>query len=236
MRRCRRLLTLATVVLSSVLLTAQPAPRTSLLIPQEPAPNLGQLKTRLIAYHDCQRIHGCYTPEVNRQSDLAIAYLQRRAARAKQGEKLALVLDIDETSLSNWDEEVQDDFGYIEKDWNDWVDKKQAPAIEGTLRLYNEAKKNGVSVFFITGRPQSQEAATAENLKAAGYRDWAGLALRGPHPPAQKVAEYKSGERAKIVAAGYRIILNVGDQMSDLNGNPQAELSVKLPNPFYFIP
>jgi predicted secreted acid phosphatase len=47
---------------------------------------------------------------------------------------------------------------------------------------------------------------------------------------------YKSGERAKIVAAGYRIILNVGDQMSDLNGNPQAELSVKLPNPFYYLP
>ena len=236
MRRCRRLLTLTAVVLSSVLLTAQPTPRTSLLIPQEPTPNLGQLKTRLLAYHDCQRLHGCYTPEVNRQSDLAIATLQRRAARAKQGEKLALVLDIDETSLSNWDEEVQDDFGYIAKDWNDWVDKKQAPAIEGTLRLYNEAVKRGVSVFFITGRPQSQEAATAENLKAAGYHDWAGLALRGPHPPTQKSAEYKSGERAKIVAAGYHIILNVGDQMSDLNGNPQAELSVKLPNPFYFIP
>jgi hypothetical protein len=24
--------------------------------------------------------------------------------------------------------------------------------------------------------------------------------------------------------------------MSDLNGNPQAELSVKLPNPFYYLP
>ena len=236
MRRCPRLLTLTAVVLSSVLLTAQPAPRTSLLIPQEPTPNLGQLKTRLIAYHDCQRIHGCYTPEVNRQSSLAIAYLQRRVAKAKHGEKLALVLDIDETSLSNWDEEVQDDFGYIAKDWNDWVDKKRAPAIEGTLRLYNEAVKHEVSVFFITGRPQSQEAATAENLKAAGYHDWAGLSLRGPHPPTQKVAEYKSGERAKIVASGYRIIINVGDQMSDLNGIPQAELSVKLPNPVYFIP
>ena len=116
------------------------------------------------------------------------------------------------------------------------MSKKRALAIEGTLRLYNEAVKHGVSVFFITGRPQSQEAATAENLKAAGYHDWAGLALRGPHPLTQKVAEYKSGERAKIVAAGYRIILNMGDQMSDLNGNPQAEFSVKLPNPFYYIP
>jgi acid phosphatase len=236
MRRRHRLLTLITVVLFSVSLTAQSAPHASLLIPQEPTPNLGQLKTRLIAYHDCQQIRGCYTPELNRQSNLAIAYLQRRAAKAKQGEKLALVLDIDETSLSNWDAETQDDFGYIAKDWDDWVDKKKAPAIEGTLRLYNQAVKRGVSVFFITGRPQSQEAATAANLKRVGYHDWAGLALRGPHPPTQMVAEYKSAERAKIVTAGYRIILNVGDQMSDLNGNPQAELSVKLPNPFYYIP
>jgi hypothetical protein len=36
-----------------------------------------------------------------------------------------LVLDIDETALSNWDEETQDDFGYIVKDWNDWVDKSR---------------------------------------------------------------------------------------------------------------
>jgi hypothetical protein len=62
------------------------------------------------------------------------------------------------------------------------------------------------------------------------------LAVRGPHPSGQTVAEYKSGERKKIVDAGYHIILNVGDQMSDLTGSPQAELSVKLPNPFYYIP
>jgi acid phosphatase len=147
-----------------------------------------------------------------------------------------LVLDIDETALSNWDEELQDDFGYIAKDWNDWVDKKQATAIAGTLRLYKEAMGHGVSVFFISGRDESQRDATTDNLESAGYDRWAGLRLRGPHPKQQSTTEYKSGERGKIVDAGYRIILNVGDQLSDLNGNPQAERSVKLPNPFYYIP
>jgi predicted secreted acid phosphatase len=157
-------------------------------------------------------------------------------AKAKPGEKLALVLDIDETSLSNWTEEKQDDLGYISDDWNGWVEKKQAPAIAGTLRLYNEALKHKVAVFFITGRTPAQEVVTVENLKSVGYHDWTGLAVRGPHPSGQTVAEYKSGERKKIVDAGYHIILNVGDQMSDLTGSPQAELSVKLPNPFYYIP
>jgi 5'-nucleotidase (lipoprotein e(P4) family) len=175
-------------------------------------------------------------PELNRQSNLAIAYLQRRVAKAIPGEKLALVLDIDETALSNWAEETEDDFGFIPDNWNIWVEKKQATPIAGTLRLFNEALKHKVAVFFVTGRSSAQEPATVENLKAAGYRDWTGLSLRGPHPSGQTTREYKSGERRRIVEAGYRIILNVGDQMSDLTGSPQAELSVKLPNPFYYIP
>ena len=47
--------------------------------------------------------------------------------------------------------------------------------------------------------------------------------------------EYKSSVRAEIVAQGYKIVLNVGDQWSDLKGEPEAEYSVKYPNPFYFI-
>lgn len=212
----------------------QPAAPAHLSTPTEPA-NLGKLKTQLLHYHDCTE-PTCYTPELNRQAEKAIAFLDHRAAQAKPGEKLALVLDIDETSLSNWDEEKQDDFGYIGKDWNAWVQLGKASVIDGTLRLYNEALKQHVDVFFITGRTEDQRKATADNLTAAGYHDWKGLALRGQHPPSQTTTDYKSAERQKITAAGYKIILNVGDQISDLNGTPQAELSVKLPNPFYFIP
>lgn len=35
--------------------------------------------------------------------------------------------------------------------------------------------------------------------------------------------------------AGFRIIVNVGDQESDLAGG-HAERAFKLPNPFYIIP
>jgi len=236
MKASRILLTFAYFMILSPVLGAQAPPQNRFLTSREPTPNLGQLKLQLIAYHDCVDDKACYVSDINRQSELAIAYLRQRLAKAKSGEKLAIVLDIDETALSNWEEEKRDDFGYIEKDWNDWVNEKKSPAIAGTLRLYNEALKHGVSVFFITGRANPQEAATSENLKAAGYRDWAGLSLRGPHSAGQPVAEFKSGERQKIVDAGYHIILNVGDQLSDLAGNPHAERSVKLPNPFYYIP
>jgi acid phosphatase len=234
MRQSKRLVNLvALLVVSASMMSQAPS---HVQLPHEPAPNLGKLKTRLLAYHDCKGDGGCYETDLKHQADLAIAFLDRRAAGAKPGEKLAVVLDIDETSLSNWDVEKQDDFGYIAKDWNDWEASGKAPAIGGTLQLFNDALKHGVSVFFITGRSEDQRDFTASNLKSAGYHDWAGLALRAPHASTQSVTEYKSGERKKIVDAGYKIVVNMGDQISDLNGPAQGELSVKLPNPFYYIP
>jgi hypothetical protein len=42
--------------------------------------------------------------------------------------------------------------------------------------------------------------------------------------------------RAQIVGEGDKLVLNVGDQWSDLKGSPEAELSVKYPDPYYLIP
>jgi len=236
MRQLRIAFAFSCLLLAPLVSRAQTTPPPShLALPQEPAPNLGALKTKLLAYHDCAA-PTCYTPTFNSQTDLAIAFLRRRVAHVAPGEKLALVLDIDETSLSNWDEEKADDLGYITKDWNAWVNAQKAPALPGTLRVYDEAIAHDVAVFFITGRSADQRAATAANLKAAGYKTWSGLALRPPHPPGQTTTQYKSAERRKIVDAGFHIILNIGDQISDLNGQPQADYSVKLPNPFYYIP
>jgi len=39
-----------------------------------------------------------------------------------------------------------------------------------------------------------------------------------------------------MIAKGYTLALNVGDQWSDLKGKPGAEFSVKYPDPYYFIP
>jgi len=198
--------------------------------------NLGAVKARLIQYQSCQESN-CYVPQLERQSDLAIGFLKQSVAAAQPRDKLALVLDIDETSLSNWSVELHDDFGYIPNDSNWCVALHCNTAIPGTLRLFHEAEKAGVAVFFITGRPEGQRADTVANLQTVGFDRWEGLALRPEnHPKSQTTVEYKSGERAKIVAKGYRLILNVGDQMSDLKGDPQAEHSVKLPNPFYLIP
>src|SRR5579864_1029672 len=88
-RRSRYLFISLAVLMFTGGVRAQTGPQERVLIPQEPT-NLGQLKTRLIAYHDCVPGHGCYATDLKRQTDLAITYLQRRIAREKSGEKLAL--------------------------------------------------------------------------------------------------------------------------------------------------
>ena len=205
------------------------------VVPGEPV-NIYVIKQQLVHYHSCKE-KDCYAPQIDRQIDLAMGFLRQSVANAKTGEKLALVLDIDETSLSNWAVEIHDDFTYIPNDSNLCVALQCSRAIAGTLRLFKQAERDKVAVFFVTGRPEGQRADTVTNLQAEGYDKWEGLYLRPEdHAKTQTVADYKSGERAKIIAMGYRIVLNVGDQQSDLEGNPQAEHSVKLPNPFYFIP
>lgn len=200
-------------------------------VPASEPQNLGLLKDKLKAYHDC-----CYAAGLAQQDKVALAYLERRAAHKRPGEKLALVLDIDETSLSNYPEELADDFGFIQKDWNAWAESEKASAIPGTLKLAQRAHQLGVAVFFITGRSDTLRDVTAKNLTAAGYTDWAGLTLRSQVELHEATIAYKSAARARIAQQGYKIILSVGDQWSDLKGSPQAEFNVKLPNPFYYIP
>jgi acid phosphatase len=98
-------------------------------------------------------------------------------------------------------------------------------------------RAKNVAVFFITGRRDSQRRATLWNLDGAGFQGWTRLATR-PDDQHGSIVPFKSGQRDKIVAEGYTIIANVGDQESDLedaNGKT-TDCSFKLPNPFYFIP
>lgn len=197
--------------------------------------NLDTLKTEVRQYHDCTCSCGCYAKDLDTEADRAIAYLRSRTSRKGDHEKLALVLDIDETTLSNWAEMVHAGFAYDKQAFDAWVDGAAAPAIPGTLRLYREAQRLKVSVFFLTGRPEAQRAVTEHNLRSQGFQDWAGLILRSPEEAKLTAQEFKSRERSALEAKGYDLILNVGDQWSDLRGKAQAEYSVKYPNPYYFI-
>ncbi len=218
------------------------------LVSAEPLENFSIARYRMADYGDCVNPKVCYWADLDAQYRRAEAALEMSLKTRKPGEKLAVVMDIDETTLSNYCEMKREDFGYILSLSTPWVlSPESAVAIPGALRLYNRAKAADVAVFFLTGRPGKprdasvkpwvdQTSATARNLEASGFHGWAGLQLRNGEENGMATIEYKAGERQSIQALGYRLVLNVGDQWSDLLGTPQAQTSVKLPNPFYFIP
>jgi acid phosphatase len=204
------------------------------------ASNLTRFKQQLVRYR-CTR----YDAALARVDRAAAAWIAHRAPHVTRP---ALVLDIDETSLSNWPVIYHNDFAYFRDGDCDlnllracgqaaWEKSEAAPVIAPTLELFNAAKANSVAVFFVTGRRENAEesAATEGNLRKAGYDGWAGIYMRPPESHEASVAIYKSAARAKIEAQGYRIIANVGDQQSDL-ALGHAERSFKLPNPFYYLP
>jgi predicted secreted acid phosphatase len=202
-------------------------------------PNIGEAKTAATAYHDS----GAYDRDLALIASAAAEWTVRRASEVSQP---ALVHDIDETSLTNWEAIKADDFGYVVNGpcralpegpcgWAAWDLLARAPAITPTLDLFRRARALNVSVFFITGRPEAERAATERNLQNAGYHGHAALYMKPEGARYASAADFKAPVRAAIEAAGYAIVANVGDQPSDLAGG-HAEKVFLLPNPFYRIP
>jgi predicted secreted acid phosphatase len=244
MRALLRCLTAAALVVCAPLspsLRAQPAPPLpSLASPfvAEP-PNVGDAKVAATAYHDS----GAYARDLALVASDAGAWIM---SRAPQVSRPALVLDIDDTALTNWEVIKADDFGRIINGrctalpegpcgWAAWDFLGKAPVIAPTLALFRQARALNVTVFFITGRPESQRAATEQNLRNAGYEGYSALYMVPEGMHYASAASFKAPVRAAIETEGYTIIANAGDQPSDLAGG-HAEKVFLLPNPFYRIP
>ncbi|MCX5332409.1 HAD family acid phosphatase [Streptomyces sp. NBC_00140] len=143
--------------------------------------------------------------------DQALPYLKQRIAAAKPGERQAIVLDIDNTTLET-------DFGF----------SYPQPANEPVLDVAEYAHDHGVSLFFVTARPGIIYSFTDYNLEHVGY-DVSGLYVRSFIDLFKDVAAYKTAQRVAIENKGYTIIANIGNSATDLSGG-HAEKTYKLPD------
>ena len=164
--------------------------------------------------------------------------------RSKTAKKPAIVLDIDETSLSNWPAYRLNGWGRVVGGGCDlehgpcglraWQALAKSKALTPTLTLARRAHELGVAVFFISGRPPNLREATERNLREQGY-DPTGLILLPEGAHFKSAVDFKAPKRRKITQQGYTIVLSMGDQESDLAG-AFAERTFKLPNPVYYLP
>jgi acid phosphatase len=83
-----------------------PAPPAPIIPPPVQPANIGDLKSEAIQYYDS----GAYLTDLQLATAPAIAWINEEAPRAQRS---AVVFDIDETALSNWEAIKANDFGRV---------------------------------------------------------------------------------------------------------------------------
>ena len=205
--------------------------------PAEP-PNVGDLKQVATQYHDS----GAYAADLQAADAPAADWIRAESPRV---DRPAVVFDVDETALSNWEAIKANDFGRVIDGpcnlpfgpcgWGAWDMMARSSVITPTLDVFDAAKASGADVFFITGRHELQRPSTERNLLDAGYLGYTGLIMEPLGSQYRSAADFKAPQREQIEQQGYTIIANIGDQPSDLDGG-HAEQTFLLPNPFYRVP
>lgn len=190
----------------------------------------------LINYHNTKM----YLEDIRAIGKQAVSYLTQLPDADQANENQVIVLDIDETSLHNSWELINPQNNFDQNAWDEWVNEAKAKPVKPTLDIYNIARKKGFKVFFISGRHPDQKTATENNLRKIGYEEWEETIFepRSSDNPSLLVfpeaASFKTAARWSIVQRGYKIVLNVGDQLSDINGG-FSDKTFLLPNPFYTV-
>jgi predicted secreted acid phosphatase len=210
------------LVLAAVLLVALPA--TALAATKRTDVPVAQLTQQVDS--------GAYAKSVSAAWAKATKVLKAELA-GKKGKKIrkpAVVLDIDETAMSNMG--CLEAAGFELSGLATCVVNGESKAFPGARAFVKLAQKLRATVFYITGAPEAVCPARVRNLADQGFTGKLDVTCRPAGDTADTLVPYKSGARAAIEKRGYTIVLNVGDQRSDLAGGHSRKV-VLVPNPVY---
>ena len=134
----------------------------------------------------------------------------------------AVILDIDETSLTNPIFQAQLEPPFTERKLNDWSIAHDATPVPGVVAFTEQAEQLGVALFFVTNRacaaypdnddPCPQKAVIIQDLLEAGLPATAeNVSLSGERPGWGKEKKV----RRDWIAENYRVIQLIGDDLGD---------------------
>ncbi|ROP59013.1 acid phosphatase [Enterobacter sp. BIGb0383] len=170
-----------------------------------------------------------------------------QALKEKSTKPLAVVLDLDETVLDDSPHQAWliKNHKFLLDGWDEWVDMAAAEAVPGAKAFLEFADKQGVSLFYLSDRKQSQFDVTLKNLQKIGLpqADKAHLLLKTPE------MKSKQGRRDRL-EEHYNVVLYFGDNLADFldsKGKSQEERNrmmeearaefgkrfILFPNPMY---
>lgn len=140
-----------------------------------------------------------------------------------------IIFDIDEVCLNNLMYHGIDVKEFGEGIYN--YETGIIPLNKECQALFNYIHENNISYSFITGRRDYIRDVTVRNLDMVGINKYTYL-FTCPNDYIEDIYKYKESCRKKITDDGLNIILNIGDQVSDIKGNYVGQ-SFLIFNPFY---
>jgi len=138
----------------------------------------------------------------------------KKLPKAERKMSRAVVVDIDETVLDNSPAQafaIKNRRPFNLPDWYVWGEMRKARALPGSVEFLNYANSKGVKVFYVSNRDEVQKQATIDNLKGVGFTDIS------PENVMLRTAESGKENRRKAIAAKYRIVLLIGDNLDDFS-------------------
>jgi len=130
----------------------------------------------------------------------------------KHTKPLAVVVDVDETVLSNSKYEawlIGKDKQYSKDTWSQWISDAEATALPGAAKFLNYANSRGVSIFYITNRHESTRVGTLKNIQKVGFPN-----ANNEHLLLKTTTGNKTPRR-EIVKKDYEIAIYMGDSLTD---------------------
>jgi hypothetical protein len=246
--------------------TAQPAIQTTTPHSERDITNIDVLRQQIRNYYGDSLGSGTFAADSNYAKEarsVAAGGKHYLAERHRTAKTKAIVLDVDDTTLATYNYEIASNWAYNPTTNAQFVTGQLFPAVPGMVDTVTSAAREGYAIFYLTGRPQSQETDTLGNLTKDGkgvdanypspttlrdgedglftkpavadYPDYLKTACAADPNGSCTTIHYKSATRAHIESLGYDIVGNFGDQFSDLKGG-YADRTFKLPNPSYFLP
>jgi predicted secreted acid phosphatase len=171
-----------------------------------------------------------YEKEIARRYGEATRTLDAQLRRHPK--RPTVVMDIDETTLSNWNCFDAVDFNLSAL--ATCVVEGKSVAFPAAKTFIKHARAKHVAIAFITGTPQAACRLRERNLIAQGIKKPFTITCRPASDTRATVTPYKSAARKALVKKGATIVLNIGDQQSDLDGG-YANKVQHLNNPIYII-
>ena len=139
----------------------------------------------------------------------------------------AVIVDIDETVLDNGPYQarlVADGATFSPETWKVWVEEENARPVPGALRALSEISQAGVTVFYVSNRTADLEDATRRNLARFGFPLDPRVDTVLLKNEQEGWGSDKTPRRGKI-AASYRIVMQVGDDLGDFVPGARGPLS-----------